>query len=116
LHRATEVSLDIGAGIHDGHQGSVPIKHSLDAFNEIAKATGEPVVTETEISELSAENGRLAAPLESDLVVDEILGRTIYLRRSAAQSRVTIFEGGHEGISASAFDWLASHAKPPSAS
>lgn len=116
LHRAAEFPLDIAAGIHDGHQGSVPIRHSLEAFNEIANATGEPAITEAEITQLSAENGRLRAPHDSDLVEDEILGRTIYLRRSAGRSRVTIFEGGHEGISASAFDWLASHAKPASTS
>jgi len=114
LHRATEIPLDIAAGIHDGHQGSVPVRHSLEAFNEIAKATGEQVITEAEINQLSAENGRLEAPHESDLVEDEVLARTIYLRRRAARSRVTIFEGGHEGISASAFDWLASHTKPAS--
>ena len=40
--------------------------------------------------------GRLSSPLDSDQVKDKALGRMIYLRRFAAQSRVTIFEGGHE--------------------
>ena len=40
LHRAAQVPVDIAAGVHDGHTGSVPIRHSLDAFNAIAKAAG----------------------------------------------------------------------------
>ncbi|GMQ93525.1 MAG: hypothetical protein BMS9Abin12_1002 [Acidimicrobiia bacterium] len=112
LHRAARVPLDIAAGIHDGHQGSVPIRHSLEAFNETAKASGDTVIAESEITQLSAENGRLTAPHESDLVEDETLGRAIYLRRHSAFSRVTIFEGGHEGISTAAFDWLSRHIKP----
>lgn len=116
LHLAAEVPLDISARIHDGHRGSVPIRQSLDAYNEIARATGAPVVSDAEISQLSAENGRLASPHERDLVDDEILGRAVYFRRRADLSRVTIFEGGHEGISASAFDWLARHSKPTSVS
>jgi len=33
----------------------------------------------------------------------------IYLRRYAGPSRVTIFEGGHEGIAAAAIEWLDQH-------
>ena len=28
--------IDINAGIYDGHTGSVPVSHSLKAFNEFA--------------------------------------------------------------------------------
>lgn len=112
LQGAVHVPLDIAAGVHDGHQGSVPIRHSLEAYNAIARAVGESLISEAEIVQLSVENGRLATPLESDLVEDEALGRKIHLRRHAAASRVTIFEGGHEGIAPAAFDWLARHVKP----
>ena len=56
---------------------------------------------------LSTPTGRLTTPLESDKIADEVLGRKIYLRRYAAQSRVTVFEGGHEGIAEAGIDWLA---------
>lgn len=36
LAKAREVTMHINAGIHDGHTGSVPISHSLLAFNEVA--------------------------------------------------------------------------------
>ena len=35
---ASKVPLDINAGITDGHTGSVPISHSLKAFNLLAEA------------------------------------------------------------------------------
>ena len=36
MARARGVNLDINAGITDGHNGSVPISHSLEAFNALA--------------------------------------------------------------------------------
>ena len=36
LDKAASVSIDINAGITDGHKGSVPISHSLRAFNVLA--------------------------------------------------------------------------------
>jgi len=106
LKNSSTVPLDIAAGIHDGHTGSVPISHSLLAFNEIAKATGDRLITASEMKQLSVPQGRLDTPLPLDQEQDNALGRKIYLRRYAGQSRVTIFEGGHEGITAAALDWL----------
>ncbi|MBA61671.1 MAG: prolyl oligopeptidase [Planctomycetaceae bacterium] len=107
LMHSTRVPLDIAAGIHDGHTGSVPISHSLEAFNMIAKAAGAKPVSAEEMKLLSIPQGRLITPLDSDRVTDKSLGREIHLRRYAAQSRVTIFEGGHEGIAKAGIDWLA---------
>ena len=68
-------------------------------------------ITEQEMTQLGRRNGRLDKPRPSDQVEDSILGRKIYLRRMAGKSRVTIFEGGHEGIAAAAVNWLERHAK-----
>ena len=107
LQHSLRVPLDIAAGIHDGHTGSVPISHSLNAFNVIARTAKARTISPSEMEALSIPKGRLSSPLDSDQVKDKALGRMIYLRRFAAQSRVTIFEGGHEGIAEAAFDWLA---------
>jgi len=112
LHRAAKVALDISAGVHDGHVGSVPVRHSLDAFNVIAKAAGEQPIAESEIGQISRRNGRLEKPTASDQVVDASFDRDIYLRRHAGQARVTIFEGGHEGIETAAIAWLEKHVRP----
>jgi len=64
------------------------------------------LITTNEMKQLSIPQGRLENPLPLDQEYDAALGRKIYLRRYAGQSRVTIFEGGHEGITAAAIDWL----------
>ena len=111
LRKANSIVLDIAAGIHDGHTGSVPITHSILAFNLIAKANKQPGVSKEEIKLLSTPTGRLTNPLDSDMETDEALGRDIHLRRYAGNSRLTIFEGGHEGISSAAISWLEKHKK-----
>jgi len=110
LAGSVDVPLDLAAGRHDGHQGSVPIVHSLRAFNEIARVL-DPVnvVRQEEIEQLSRPDGKLESPLASDLVSDTSLGREIFLRRTVGLSRITIFEGGHEGIASAAFSWFDSH-------
>lgn len=112
LHRAGAVAIEFCAGIHDGHTGSVPIRHSLEAFNAVARAAGGKSVSEEEIKQLSTPTGRLRSPQRSDQEVDQALGRKIYLRRYAGKARVTIFEGGHEAVDAAAMQWLERHAKP----
>ena len=111
LKKAPNIALDIAAGIHDGHTGSVPITHSIFAFNAIARANSQPGVSSDEIKQLSKPTGRLNEPLKSDQETDESLGREIHLRRYAGNSRLTIFEGGHEGISTAAISWLEKHKK-----
>lgn len=106
LAGAVSVPLDIAAGIHDGHTGSVPIRHSLDAFNVVAQAQQLAGVSEAEIQQLSVPRGRLTQPRPSDQQVDPALGRAIYLRRTAGKARVTIFEGGHERVVPAAVAWL----------
>ncbi len=109
LSSAVQVPLDIAAGIHDGHEGSVPVRHSIDAFNEIAKANGDVTVAETEIEQLSRRNGRLKSPQPGDVGFDPSFGREHYLRRQSGNSRLTIFEGGHEGIGEAVMAWFESH-------
>jgi poly(3-hydroxybutyrate) depolymerase len=106
LHQTGDLPLDIAAGVQDGHTGSVPVSHSLKAFNVIAETRGAARVTEQEMTEL-ARDQRLANPLASDQEADAVLARGIFLRRAAGNSRVTIFAGGHEGLPTPACEWLA---------
>ena len=107
-----KLPLDIAVGVHDGHRGSVPVRQSLEAFNALAVASGAEPITDAEIAQISRPNGRLEKPRESDIAEDPLFGRAIYLRRAAGPSRVTIFEGGHEGLPLAALDWLGKHVKP----
>ena len=108
---AKDLPLDLAAGVHDGHQGSVPIRHTLDAFNLVAKARGDAIVSESEIEQLSEYQGRLTQPQPGDTVIDPSFDRVIYLRRHAGRCRVTIFEGGHEGLALAALEFLGRHVK-----
>ncbi len=109
---AVDVPLDLSAGVHDGYKGSVPIRHTLDAFNRVAQAQKAPVITEAEIAQLSRPGGRLTNPQPSDQVKDPTLGRAIHLRRTAGKARVTIFEGGHERLDEASAAWLEQYVKP----
>lgn len=108
LTHAAALPLDINAGLHDGHTGSVPVHHTLDVFNVIAEAQGEVKISADEMAALAAEQ-TLRPPAEQD----ETYGRVIHLRRTAGSSRVTIFEGGHEGdaLAETACQWLEKHQK-----
>lgn len=113
LQSGCAIPLDIAAGIHDGHTGSVPIRQSLDAFNAIAQAHGTAPISEEEIAQLSTPTGRLKHPKPSDVAEDPSFPRAIHLRRHCGDCRVTIFEGGHEGLPTAAVIWLEQFQKPP---
>ncbi|MCC7493957.1 MAG: prolyl oligopeptidase family serine peptidase [Fimbriimonadaceae bacterium] len=110
LHQAVGLPLDLAAGRHDGHTGSVPIAHTLLAFNRLAAAAGARPVSPAEIAQLSRPDGQLDDPQVGDLTADPTFeGRALYLRRHAGAARVSIFEGGHEGLATAAVAWFARH-------
>lgn len=112
LAGAVDVPLEMAAGVHDGHRGSVPVRHTLDAFNVVAGAQKLPRISEEEIAQISRPDGRLDHPRPGDTKPDATYGRAIYLRRTAGKCRVTIFEGGHERLAKAAAAWLSRHVGP----
>ena len=106
LAAAKDVPLDISVGIHDGHSGSVPIHHSLDAFNVIAKARGDAEIPAAEIDRLSKREG-----LKENLPLDPAYGRGLHLQQQSGPCRITVFEGGHEGLPETACVFLGTHIK-----
>ncbi len=106
-----DLRLDLCAGVHDGRTGSVPFLHTLWAFNQVAQANGgEPVSAEL-MDELWENQGRKD---KSQQVHDPDFERAIHLRRHVGKARVTIFEGGHEGLPTSACRWLEKQSRPTS--
>ena len=110
LRHAKDLPVDIAAGVEDGHKGSVSVKHSLDAFNVLAQQLQGNEISAEEIKQITTEK-RLKSPQADDTKTDATFGRAILLRRSAGPSRVTIFEGGHEGLPKPACEWLAKQKK-----
>jgi len=112
LHNAKGIHIDINAGVHDGHTGSVPCAHSLRAFNSLAVANREPdAQVAKRTMDLIWKNRAVPKSQLSKPIKDEHRKRDVLLRRSAGPARVTIFEGGHEGDMTAAIHWLAQQSK-----
>ncbi len=110
LHNATKVKIDINAGIHDGHTGSVPISHSIDAFNILADTADR--IDEAQKNFFVQQEKVPPDLVTSEKIDDPYYGEKIVLfRRESNNARLTIFEGGHEIIYPAALNWLASQAK-----
>ena len=107
------VPVEICAGIHDGHTGSVPVGHTLRAFNALAAANGKPekMLTAEQIAWFEARES-VPPELSTEREEDPAFGENkVLFRRSAGPARVTIFEGGHEGLPEAACEWLAVQSK-----
>ena len=105
LARVKGVALDINAGITDGHNGSVPISHSLEAFNVLAARKDR--IDAQFIGEF-VKTAKVPEALRGQAPVDQSYGkRAVLFRRQSGAARVTIFQGGHEIIPEAALQWLA---------
>lgn len=107
LKAAGSVPLDINHGIEDGRKGSVPFVHSLRAFNAVVQEADR-------IPEETAE-AWYAAP--ESIQTPEDLSDSLYgknspiYRKTSGNTRVTLFQGGHEIIHGAALNWLAAQRK-----
>ena len=109
LANAKGLPVDINAGIHDGHTGSVPVSHTLHAFNILATPSDQ--IGEDAIAQIVAKEV-LPKPLGMNVPVDELYGeKKVLFRRQSGNARVTLFEGGHEIIPEAALTWLSQQQK-----
>jgi len=103
IENARGVALDINAGIRDGHKGSVPVSHSLRAFNEIAFK--QERFTEEEIEAITT-LAAIPKHLQQDLSDPTYGNNQPLLRRYSGRARVTLFDGDHEYVPSAALHWL----------
>ena len=110
LPRAAKVNLDINHGIHDGRTGSVPFTHSLHAFNAVVTKARPPAAINADAIEAFYQSQK--SP-DSNAAKDALYpdGQQPAFRRNAGNTRVTIFEGGHEILHDAALNWLAAQVK-----
>ena len=95
--------VDIGTGIHDGYIGSVPVSHTLNAFNLLAAP--EDRISEEDI-DFMVKNQEVPAHLKF-IGFDPAYGeKKVLFRRVSGMVRVTIFEGGHNLLPGQAFGFL----------
>jgi len=106
LGKASPVPLDINHGINDGRDGSVPFTHSLHAWNAIVPES------EKLPAEFIKEFYATQKPSADDVPNDPLYGeRQPLFRRAHKNTRVTIFDGGHEIVHLAALNWLAAQKK-----
>ena len=112
LAAAKGLPLDINAGIHDGHTGSVLISQSLNAFNVLAEANGfkDKQIPAADIEFMTREQ-QVPGPLAKERESDPERKRSVLFRRVAGPVRITLFEGGHEIEQAAAWQWLGRQQK-----
>ncbi len=109
LDRAGGVNLDINAGVTDGHKGgSVPFTHSLYAFNKVVpeKDRIDPTLVEAFYEKQALPEGLEKAD------PDPLYGtKQPVFRRVSQNTRVTIFQSGHDIVHHAALNWLAAQRK-----
>ena len=112
LDRAAKagVPVYIVTGIHDGWKGSVPVGHSIRAFNILADEQDR--ISEADIKTIE-ETRKVPAALAYDGPNDPFFGprARIHLRRTSRNVRFTLFEGGHAGNYPAGLDFLSRQVK-----
>ena len=108
--RKAGVGVYIVTGIHDGWKGSVPVGHSFRAFNALANPKDR--VSEADIASIE-ETQQVPAALTYDGPKDPFYSERmrIHFRRTSANVRFTLMEGGHGGNFAAGLDFLSRQAK-----
>ena len=109
LKNADGLPLDINAGIMDGHSGgSVPISHSLKAFNIVASEKDR--ISEEDI-EYFVTKAQVPPHLKKPVEDPTYGGQRPLFRRISGKARITIFDGGHSIIPNAALTWLSKQKK-----
>lgn len=105
--KTSNVRIQINAGINDGHVGSVPVSHTLLAFNKLAEANNFPrnkvspklvdqIVNQQHVPEDFLHKGKKFSARKK---------KVLFFKR-AGNASVTIFDGGHEGDVKGAFQFF----------
>lgn len=108
LNPGIPVPVDINAGIHDGHTGSVPVRHSLEGFNALADAKDQ--ISEADIRFL-VDNAAVPPALQMEISDQFYAEKKPLFRRESRFARITLFDGGHEIVYPAALDWLSRQQK-----
>lgn len=108
MKNARGLALDLNSGIRDGHEGSVPIDHSIRAFNCVADP--EQRLGEGDIAFMTAQ-AKVPERLRQEIEDPAYGKKTPLFRRVSGPARLTLFDGAHEVLHDAAFAWLERQAK-----
>ena len=102
------VNLDISTGIYDGHKGSVPVSHTLRAFNAVAEPADR--ISDADIAYMT-EKAEVPTHLRKKISDRDYREKIPLMRKTSGAARVTIFKGGHEIVPVAALTWLSKQRK-----
>ncbi|MFA6291951.1 MAG: prolyl oligopeptidase family serine peptidase [Victivallales bacterium] len=103
IRNAAGIPVDINTGIADGHSGSVPVTHSLNAYNALAdRADRIP----DEIVTAIAANQVMPEKLKQNIDDPLYESSPALFRKISGKTRVTVFQGGHQINYSAALNWL----------
>lgn len=97
------VILDIGTGIHDGHTGSVPISHAMNAYNLLAAP--EDRIAPEDIAYMEQQE-QVPAHLQFAGEDPAYGPYRVLLRKVSGMVRFTLFEGTHNILTGTAMAFL----------
>ena len=103
LESAKGVNLHINTGIRDGYDGSVPISHSLLAFNAVADRKDR--LSKGQIRHF-VKKAEVPKPLRSEISDASYGEKQPLFQRSSGSATVTVFDGAHELVSSAAIAWI----------
>ncbi len=110
LNPEITIPIQIGAGIHDGHTGSVPISHSFHAFNALVHPKDH---IPAEDIRLMTEKRQIPATYSPISPLPEFAKKPVLYFHSANKKEIIIFQGGHEIVSAAALKFFENHTTLP---
>lgn len=104
--KKAKVPVYIGTGIHDGWKGSVPVGHSVRAFNVLAEE--KDVISEKDIAEIEKKRAVPSSLARGDTSDPQYAkGAGVLLRRNSANACLVIFDGGHDINFPAGLDFLS---------
>ncbi len=90
-------TIQIFAGIHDGHTGSVPISHSLNFYNKLLSDNGiSDSVVYVSKKDMDIMLNQQTYNVPGNLKIGV---RAVHYQKKTKRIMLTIFEGGHEMLS-----------------
>lgn len=108
LKNATAIPVDINTGIHDGHTGSVPISHAIEAYNILAKENEKISI---EDMDYMLKNRKVPEHLSYNDKDENFAENYVLLRKQSVNTRLTLFEGGHDMLISPCIEWLEKQKK-----
>ena len=101
---ASRCLVEICTGINDGHTGSVPVSHTLNAYNRLASPDARIPQADIDLIVQQRKIPEKYGKAENDPAYG---AKKVLLRKRSNLVRMTVFDGGHDCVAAAGLEWLS---------